>query len=86
MRLLIDRVGQVHCTYGEEIDLNALGPISIRRASHVEPDSEGKWWADLAPVNGPKLGPFTKRSEALEAERAWLEENWLQRYAETGSV
>ena len=29
------------------------------------------------PVGGPVLGPFGRRSEALEAERAWLEANWL---------
>ena len=30
-----------------------------------------------APVGGPVLGPFDRRSEALEAERAWLEAHWL---------
>ncbi len=37
MELRIDRQGQVVCIYGEEIDLACLGPLSIRRASHVEP-------------------------------------------------
>ena len=31
----------------------------------------------LAPVNGPRLGPFVLRTEALDAERVWLEENHL---------
>lgn len=35
----------------------------------------GTWWADLTPVEGPVLGPFTKRSEALAAEAEWLEAN-----------
>ena len=35
------------------------------------------WLADLSPVNGPVLGPFDRRSEALAAELAWLEANWL---------
>ena len=43
------------------------------RASHVEPNDQGRWFADLAPVNGPILGPYTRRTEALEAERAKLE-------------
>jgi hypothetical protein len=47
--------------------------MSIQRASHVEPDEQGQWWADLAPVHGPKLGPFAVRSAALDAERCWLE-------------
>lgn len=75
MELLVDRRGQVHCLYGEAIDLNALGPLTIRRVSHVEPDDNGQWWADLAPVRGPKLGPFDRRSEALAAEQHWLEQH-----------
>src|SRR6185369_18080020 len=50
MELVIDRVGQVRCVYEEAIDLSALGAVSIQRASHVEPDGQGQWWADLAPV------------------------------------
>lgn len=33
------------------------------------------WWSDLTPVGGPVLGPFAKRSQALEAETAWLQRN-----------
>jgi hypothetical protein len=43
----------------------------------VEPDTVGRWLADMAPVDGPVLGPFDRRSEALAAEREWLEQNWL---------
>jgi hypothetical protein len=71
-QLLVDGRGQVQCLYGELIDLATLGTMSIRRASHVEPDDDGSWWADLAPVGGPRLGPYAKRSEALQAETAWL--------------
>jgi len=77
MRLVIDRAGTVRCVYAEAIDLSALGTPSIRRASHVEPDEQGRWWADLAPVGGPRLGPFPSRTPALDAERAWLDEHWL---------
>ena len=76
MDLVIDPDGVVRCVYGEAISLGELGQVSIRRASHVEPDAEGKWWADLAPVGGPVLGPFDRRGEALAAEQAWLE-TWL---------
>jgi hypothetical protein len=76
MLLVVDPIGVARCVYGEAIDLSALGPVSIRRASHVEPDHAGRWWADLAPVSGPHLGPFALRSEALVAERAWLEAHW----------
>lgn len=50
------------------------GKGTIRRASCVEPTSEGTWTADLAP-SGPLLGPFKTRKEALNAEVAWLKEN-----------
>jgi hypothetical protein len=77
MEMVIDRKGGVRCIYGEEIDLTALGQISISRASHVEPDGNGRWWANLTPVHGPTLGPFSRRSDALAAEVTWLETHWL---------
>jgi hypothetical protein len=49
----------------------------IRRASHVEADKAGRWFADLSPVAGPVLGPFDRRSEALAAEHEWLLANRL---------
>ena len=79
MQLVIEPGGAVRCIYGEEIDLAALGSPTIRRASHVEPDQQGRWLADLSPVAGPVLGPFDVRSEALAAEHSWLETHWLGR-------
>ena len=77
MQLVINLGGQVRCLYDEGIDLATLGLPTIVRASHVEPDSNGQWWADLSPVDGPMLGPFGHRSQALKAEVAWLENHWL---------
>ncbi len=77
MNLIIEANGSVRGIYGEEIALDALGTPRITRASHVESDHQGRWLADLAPVGGPVLGPFDRRSEALEAEVKWLEEDWL---------
>jgi hypothetical protein len=79
MQLVIESGGAVRCIYSEDIDLAALGSPAIFRASHVEPDEHGRWWADLSPMNGPQLGPFSLRSEALAAEHSWLETNWLDR-------
>ena len=72
MELVVDAGGDVRCVYGEELDLRELGKLQITRASHVEPDADGFWWADMGPVDGPALGPFRSRSEALGAEREWL--------------
>ena len=85
MELIVSRVGSVLGVYGEELDLSALGVVTIQRASHVEPDDCGRWWADLAAVGGPRLGPFAVRSRALAAEVAWLSE-WLTSSGELGKV
>ena len=77
MDLLIQVSGSVRCVFGEEIDLGQLGRLSIRRGSHVEPTPDGQWTADLAPVQGPLLGPFPTRTAALNAEVTWLQEHWL---------
>ena len=77
MQLIIDTSGNTRCIYGETIPVAHLGRIKIRRDSHVEPVAVGKWIADMKPVDGPILSPFGIRSEALTAERRWLENNWL---------
>jgi hypothetical protein len=77
MEIIITATGQGRCVYAEAIDLTSLGHIAIQRASHVEPDPDGHWLADLSPVDGPVLGPFARRSKALDAERRWLQDHWL---------
>lgn len=77
MELLITTTGSVRTVYDEAIDLTQLGLLQLRRASQVEPDATGAWWAELAPVHGPRLGPFPRRSVALAAERRWLEQALL---------
>jgi hypothetical protein len=77
MLLIIQPDGQIRCLYGESINLQALGSLTIQRASRVEPDSDGRWWADLSPLGGTMLGPFTFRSEALHAEQEWIETHVL---------
>lgn len=77
MELVIQTDGTVRAIYDEAIDLRAIGAIDIRRASHVEPTDDGRWTADLTPVQGPVLGPFVLRTEALTAEVRWLSEHWL---------
>jgi hypothetical protein len=72
MELVVGRDGGVKCIYDEALDLREIGRLQITRASHVEPDAEGYWWADMGPVDGPVLGPFRSRTDALGAERGWL--------------
>ncbi|MCC9608289.1 hypothetical protein LOC68_11170 [Blastopirellula sp. JC732] len=77
MHLIIEANGQIRCLYEEAIDISQLGQLTISRGSFVEPNLDGTWWADLTPVQGPRLGPFARRSDALAAEVAWLERHWL---------
>ena len=72
MELVVDAGGGVRCIYDDALELREIGKLHITRASHVEPDAEGYWWADMGPVDGPVLGPYGSRTEALEAERAFL--------------
>ncbi|MBA3483689.1 MAG: hypothetical protein H0T51_17915 [Pirellulales bacterium] len=78
MQLVIQPGGVVRCVYDEAIELAALGRLSVDRASHVEPDDHGQWFADLSPVGGPVLRPFPRRSAAVAAEVAWLGRHWLE--------
>ncbi len=78
MQLVIENDGTIRCLYDEALDLSPLGSMKIQRGSHVEPDEQACWFADLSPLEGPLLGPFNKRSGALAAEVAWLTSNWLQ--------
>ena len=75
MEIIISPRGDALSIYDEAIDLATIGRVTFRRASHVEPDEQGQWFADLAPVSGPRLGPFVLRSQALDAEQVWLTEH-----------
>ena len=55
------------------LHLRQIADLTTKRASHVEPDANGDWFADMSPVNGPILGPFPLRIDALAAEHQWLE-------------
>jgi hypothetical protein len=75
MELVVSPTGEITTLYTEVLDLAALGALNIARASQVEPDEQGRWWAHI--INGPTLGPFVRRSEALAAEVEWLIRNRL---------
>jgi len=77
MILSIDTQGQVRGIYTDDFPWRELGKPMVQRASHVEPDHLGLWWTDLSLSNGPKIGPFARRADAISAEIAWLERNRL---------
>ena len=79
MELVVGCDGSVKCIYDEALDLREIGRLQITRASHVEPDAAGYWWADMGPSGGPVLGPYASRSKALAAEVRWLVDSAWQR-------
>jgi hypothetical protein len=73
----VDDNGNLQFVYSDDlVFLSELGKPTTKRASHVEPVIDG-WTADMSPVGGPFLGPFTLRSQALAEEVEWLKENIL---------
>ena len=77
MIISIDQAGGVKAIYSDGFNWQALGKTLIQRASQVEPDHLGLWYADLSLSDGPKIGPFVRRTDAIAAEVAWLERNRL---------
>ncbi len=77
MIISIDRAGGVKAIYSDGFNWQVLGKALIQRASQVEPDHLGLWWADLSVSGGPRIGPFARRDAAIAAEVAWLERNRL---------
>ncbi len=75
MDIIITAAGDLRFIYSDDAaELLNAGAATVRRVSDVEPVAGG-WSADMARVDGPVLGPFTLRAEALAAEVAWLKEN-----------
>ena len=49
MQMVVKPDGALRCLYGEEIDLHAIGKLSIERGSHVEPTNDGHWMQTCRP-------------------------------------
>lgn len=77
MIVLCSPSGDLKAIYDDALNLSEIGAYTVRRASDVEPDAEGQWWADLTKSDGPKLGPFPRRGDAIRAEIEWLESTVL---------
>jgi hypothetical protein len=72
------RIEFIHSDEAMQLAVRLPGTPVISRASHVEPvPGTASWEADMSPSDGPKLGPFPTKAEALAAEANWLRENRL---------
>lgn len=70
--LTIRRASHVDVT----ADLRDVAVAWLRTTGGValeDPCYRNLYWADLLPVEGPVLGPFHVREDALAAEVAWLD-------------
>lgn len=75
MKIIVEKDGNIRFMYSDDFcDLMDEGKYKVCRVSHVEP-CDGGWSADLTPINGPILGPYKKRKDALDAEIEWINEN-----------
>jgi hypothetical protein len=58
----------------DESGIGSIGEVErMKRASHVDYDNNLKGWvADMSPLGGSLLGPFKLHSEAIRAERIYI--------------
>ena len=70
-----------HVEPWEELSEDAVEWLKANRGIDLNAGEElnADWWADLQPVNGGVLGPFTTRTAALAAEEDWINKNILTR-------
>ena len=72
IRIKVNTEGEITFIYRDDLrGLLREGEASIRRVSNVEPDENGDWIASMS--DGTTIGPFTLRTDALNAEVAYLE-------------
>ena len=94
--VIVNEDGSLQAIYNDDlVEIFTLGHSRIRRASNVEPSTNGRdgWVVDMEPCGGPVLFadgvsltvrdphrlPFTTRKAALDAEVAWLKARMAQR-------
>ena len=65
--LTFDPHGQVHCLYTEALDLTAIGPLEITRASSIEHNHATQQW-EVRDAQGELLYQHSLRSACLAWE------------------
>jgi len=72
VEITFDARGNASCLYHEAIPLHKLGRLSVRRASHIEFDSERQLWHVLAADKSQVLFSHCSREACLRWERFHL--------------
>ena len=73
MTLTFTPDGLGHCLYGEAIDLSRLGPLTCRRASHLEFNETAQQWEVLTADGQSVLFHSRSRQSCLDWEREHLD-------------
>lgn len=68
-----------HALYTETIDLAAIGPLSIQRATTIEFDNKKQYWL-VNDLNGFTLFNSPSRQECLDWERQYLQDQEDQKH------
>lgn len=78
---LVIKGGSIHAIYDDAlVPLMDDASVTTRRASHVEPEWDGRgWMADMSPVDGPLMNGFKTREAALSAERYYLDQYYMEK-------
>ena len=80
IKLVVKNGGEITGIYDDELVglMVDAGSVKTTRASHVEPASNGGWYADMSPVGGPMLRGFITRQQALDAEVLYLNQHIIR--------
>jgi len=70
--LIITATGKVECLYTEAVDLSALGPLTVNRATDIAFDNEAGQWR-VRDMSGRTLFSSCSRETCLLRERDYLE-------------
>ena len=53
-----------------------FGPVTTRRASHIEPTGDGRWYVDVGPITGTDatviVAELSRHDAAKAFEQAWV--------------
>lgn len=69
MKILITKSGGIQMLHDDTAELEKLGKVEVKRASHVEYDNDLQQWYVQSAKTLIVLGYFNSREEALQWEK-----------------
>ncbi len=68
-RLRITPNGRIQGLWSDDLHITELGPVRVRRASHVEFDDSQQCWCVLAPASGSRMRRLLQRLLGLRQKQ-----------------